>query len=97
MDVGKRIHFFRQKRGLTVNRLAYLAGVSQSYLRDVELGNKQPTVEYLSYICDALKISLEQFFSSEETQDKLLNAIKQLNEEQKTALVAFLESINRDN
>ncbi len=96
MNVGARIRFFRQKQGLTVNGLAYLAGISQSYLRDIELGNKQPTVEYLSYICDALKISLEYFFTDDETQDRLLTAIKKLTEEQKATLINFLEAINAD-
>ena len=49
MNVGERIKELREKRGLTVNKLANLAGISQSYLRDVELGNKNPTVETLSY------------------------------------------------
>ena len=46
-DVGARIKELRIKSGLTVNGLANKAGISQSYLRDIELGNKQPTVEYL--------------------------------------------------
>ena len=93
MNVGERIRYFRQKQDLTVNGLAYLAGVSQSHLRDIELGNKQPTIEYLSYICDALKITLEQFFTDEEKQDKLTAMIKSLNDEQKNALIAFLEAM----
>ena len=49
MDVGSRIKYFRCKKNISVNKLANLAGVSQSYLRDVELGNKQPTIESVSY------------------------------------------------
>ncbi|MGN1195803.1 MAG: helix-turn-helix domain-containing protein, partial [Acutalibacteraceae bacterium] len=58
MDVGSRIKYFRNKRNLSVNKLATISGVSQSYLRDIELGNKQPTVEYLEYICFGLNITL---------------------------------------
>ncbi|MBQ9121824.1 MAG: helix-turn-helix transcriptional regulator, partial [Clostridia bacterium] len=36
-DVGKRIRYFREQRGLTVNGLANMAGISQSYLREIEL------------------------------------------------------------
>ena len=32
MNVGERIKELREKRGLTVNKLANLAGISQSYL-----------------------------------------------------------------
>lgn len=91
MNLGEKIKTLRQERGYTVNKLANMAGISQSYLRDIELGNKQPTVEYLSYICDALKISLEEFFSENST-DELYSLIKKLNSQQKNALIEFLKS-----
>ena len=62
MNVGERIKELREKRGLTVNKLANLAGISQSYLRDVELGNKNPTVETLSYFVMHSEISLKEVF-----------------------------------
>ena len=40
MDIAARIKFFREQKGYTVNKLANLAGISQSYLRSVELGQK---------------------------------------------------------
>ena len=63
MNIGKRIYELREQRQLTTNKLANLAGVSQSYLREIELEKKNPTVEVLSYICDALHISLREFFN----------------------------------
>ena len=62
MDIAARIRFFREQKGYTVNKLANLAGVSQSYLRSIELGDKNPTVETLSTLCWALDISLRDFF-----------------------------------
>lgn len=97
MDIGRRIKFFREKKGITVNKLANLSGISQSYLRDIELGNKQPTVEYLSYVCEALEISLERFFSDEEKKNELQNEIDKLTEEQKTSLLKLLKSFNKNN
>ncbi len=90
-DVSKRIKYFRTQRGLTVNALANLAGISQSYLRDIELGNKKPTVEYLEYICDALKISLVAFFDEESEGERLKRLIDTLSASQKKALTEFLE------
>ena len=52
MNVGERINFFRTQKNITVNKLALQAGISQSFLRDIELGNKKPSVETLSYICE---------------------------------------------
>lgn len=93
MNVGERIKELRQEKNITVNKLANLAGVSQSYLRDLELGKKQPTVEYLEYICEALNISLEKFFSEKEIDNEFLRLINELNDKQKDALRIFLKTI----
>lgn len=92
MEVGKRIAFLREKKGITVNKLATLSGVSQSFLRDIELGNKQPTVEYLEYICYGLGISLREFFSDGE-DDPLSCALLKLSVVQREKLAAFLATL----
>lgn len=97
MEVSERIKYFRQMNGITVNKLANLSGVSQSYLRDLELGKKQPTVEYLSYICDALGITLEKFFSDDKLENELNKLINNLNHNQKNALIEFLKSMSEKN
>ncbi len=94
MNVAKRITELRTEKGLTINKLANLAGISQSYLRDIELENKNPTIEYLSYICDALEISLEFFFTDAEKEDELIYAVKKLTPEQREKLSDFLKSLN---
>lgn len=96
MEVGKRIRELREMRGLTVNRLANMAGLSQSFLREIELGNKTPTVETLSYFCDALEISLAEFFSGEEKSEinpVLKTSLCRLSEEQQMRLAEFLNSV----
>lgn len=92
-DVGGRIKYFRTKRGMTVNALANLAGISQSYLRDIELGNKTPTIEYVEYICDALKISLVTFFDINDEGEPLNKKILALTDKQKRKLAEFLDSM----
>lgn len=76
-----------------VSKLANLSGVSQSYLRDLELGNKQPTVEYLSYICEALGITLERFFADEKNENEITELITKLTPMQKEALISFLKTM----
>lgn len=93
MDIGERIAFFRTKKGITVNKLANISGISQSYLRDIELGNKQPTVEYLSYICDGLGISLATFFSDPSEKNEFSSVIDSLTEKQKNTLKEFIKSL----
>ena len=96
--LDKRIKDLREERGYTVNKLANRAGVSQSYLRDIELGNKNPTVNFISLLCESLNLTLKEFFddgSEPKTQsDPLLENICQLSPDQRSNLLAFLKSIN---
>lgn len=94
MEIGKRIEFFRTGKGYSVNKLANLAGVSQSYLREIEPGNKNPTVEFLTVLCDTLGISLKEFFD-DQPNDPLISKIYQLTPQQRKTLGDFLDTINK--
>ncbi len=97
MNVGEKIKYFREQRNITVNKLANLSGVSQSYLREIELGLKQPTVEYLEYICFGLKISLQEFFTEKDTDINpfILSAIGKLNQEEQIKLAEFINAVKK--
>lgn len=96
--LGKRITQLREQRGFTINSFSHHTGISQSYLRDLELGNKNnPSVEIIYIICDRLGISLKDFFDMEspagKKSDPLSLRINQLDVEQKDALLAFLNTV----
>lgn len=97
MQVGQRIRELREQKNYTLNKLANHAGVSQSYLRDVELENKNPTIAFLSLICQSLDISLRDFFNEESDtdflNDPIMHMIYKLTPEQKDALSVFLQSM----
>ena len=95
MNLGERIIELRTSKGLTTNKLANLAGVSQSHLREIELGKRNPTVETLSYFCDVLGVSLSDFFAENETEKispLLLTAIKKLSQEQQIKLAELIDT-----
>ena len=98
MNVGKRITELRKQHGLTTNGLATKAGIAQSYLRDVELGNKNPTIEMIGLICENLGISVYSFFNSPDFKssidDEILSCISNLNDTQKIALRDFLITLS---
>lgn len=93
MEVGKRIEELREKRGYSQNRLAEWAGVSQTHLRRVELGEADITVGYLRLICDALGISLKDFFSESDETDEITAAVSALSVKQRKLLSEFLKSL----
>ena len=54
---GMRIRYFRKKAGLTQKELAEKIGLSDSALRNYELGNRKPDRDTLTCIADALQVS----------------------------------------
>ena len=93
MDVSERIVNLRKSCRLTQNGLAKKAGVSQTHLRRVELGQADITVGHLQLLCDAMSISMEEFFKEETDSDKMAVALSNLSSKQKNLLLAFLESL----
>ena len=98
MDIGKRIISLREQKGWTTNKLANTSGVSQSFLRAVELGQKGISVESLSAVCWALGVSLETFFAQcpedGSVEAQLLFKVRRLSPAQQQTLLDFLNSIS---
>lgn len=93
MNVGERLFQLRNKCWLTQNGLAERAGVSQTHLRRVELGQADITVGHLQLICDAMGISIQEFFNVEGANDELSIALSKLTPKQRKLLLAFIESL----
>ena len=63
--IKKRITELCAERGITVNKLATLCGITQSTLSNLFNRPKtKPTVSTIKKICDGLDITLADFFSS---------------------------------
>lgn len=96
MDVGAQIRRLRESKRWTTNRLANQCGLSQSFLRSVELGEKGISVENLALICDALQLSLSEFFADTDRTtappDLLAEELQRLTPRQRQALAGFLQT-----
>lgn len=100
INIGERIAYFRTSKGYSVNHLANKAGISQSYLREIEMGRySNPSVDVLDVLCTTLGISLKEFFDTDadlhNINDSLLKEIAQLTPEQRENLTQFLKSIRK--
>lgn len=89
-QIGEKIRQLREKKGWKQNQLANKAGISPTYIYQLEAGLKNPTVQYLEYICNELGVTLQQFFANE---NELHNKIDQLTPHQKDLLNDFLNSL----
>ena len=93
MDIGKRLRELRLRAGFSVNKLAEWSGVSQSHLSKVDKGSANITVGHLNMVCDALGITLKEFFDVDEDRDETSTAIAKLTPKQRGLLTSFLKSL----
>lgn len=71
--VRRRILALCDERGLSVNKLSILCGVTQSTLNNIVSGrNKSTTVSTVKKICDGLDITITEFF-----EDELFSGLEQ--------------------
>ncbi len=92
MDISKRLITLREQCSYTQNGLAERAGVSQTHLRRVERGESDITVGHLQLLCDAMNVSLKEFFSEESEDNEVSAALSRLSPKQQKLLLAFLEA-----
>ena len=104
-DVGNFIREQRRQAGVSVRKLAKLAGVSNPYLSQIERGLRRPSAEILNGIAKGLRISAETLYVQagilDERKDRedLTEAIladRGLTERQKQVLVQVYRSFKED-
>lgn len=93
MDVSKRLISLREQCGFTQNGLAERAGVSQTHLRRVERGEADITISHLQLLCDAMSISIQEFFKEDSESDEIAVVFSKLSPKQKKLLLTFIESL----
>ena len=101
MDVGKRLQEIRQKKHISVYRIAQDTGVSTSHINSIERGEKNPSVETLSRLIEPLGITMSEFFNDDLDVSYLSNDEREVVEYYRTmshdsasALLQLIRTLN---
>jgi len=90
MDIGNAIKDLRKKKGFNQTDFANRCGLSQSYISAIEKGRKEPTLNILKQIADALSLPMPVliFFSlnKDDIDNSKLEAFKKLEPSMKTLM-----------
>ena len=99
MDVASRIKELLSARNWSINKLAYEAGLTTSTLYSIMDGTNKPTITTIESLCEALDISLSDFFkestSTADDQDVVIIMYKSLSKRDKYIVKSIL-SILKD-
>ena len=61
-QLGYRIRYLRQQKGMSIEALSLEAEINRNYLGDLERGMRNPTIEIINKIAKALQIDLAVLF-----------------------------------
>ncbi len=89
--IGRNIQELRKRKGMTLTQLAANAGISKSYLSNIERGvNRNPSIEVLkrlAYVLNADLKTLLRVQENVETNQNLNQELIDLIEELKTTVI----------
>lgn len=71
--IGEKIRYYRKEQNLSQEELAFKAALHNTYIGQLERGEKNVTVESLAKVCAALNLTLAEFFHMPRTTSKLLS------------------------
>ena len=97
MDCLKRIKELLDERNWTMYQLSHRADIPQSTLSNLFARNNAPSIPTLEKICQALGISLAEFFGSKnETneEEKILKEWRLLSPKMKKAINELIKELN---
>ena len=98
MKIGTRIRELRKALGYTITHFAKIVGISRIYLSELERNVKEPSLDTLQRICQALDVTLGEFFAIDKPDipvdlRRLLNTAKELSPKQREALQYLLDTM----
>ena len=99
--VGVIVKKLREKAGLSQNQLAKSAGISQAALSKIESEDKNPSVETVFLLADALDCTVSELLGEKpegvtfltDRQRQLLKIFSQMNDAGKASLLSLADSM----
>jgi transcriptional regulator with XRE-family HTH domain len=62
-ELGSRLQALRKQKGFTQESFAEAVGLGRSYLAEIEMGRRNPTLDSLKLIADGLQVPLSKLLA----------------------------------
>ena len=100
MDIAERIKTVRKSKGLSVYKLSQIPGVSETHIRDIERGDRNPSFDTLSRLVVPMGMSLSELFNESDEvaylspeEKELLECFRLLSKDKADGLLTFLKTL----
>ena len=100
MDIAERLKTARKAKDLSVYKLSQLTGVSETHIRDLERGDRNPSFDTLNRLVKPLGLSLADMFKESEDvsylsddEKELVECYRMLSDDKADKLLQFLKAL----
>lgn len=97
MNFGTKLEYIRNQRKISVYKISKTTGLSNSYIRDLEKGKRNPSLDTLYRLSVPLGISVSELLNENEElsylsaeEKDIIENIRLLSDEKKDALLHML-------
>ncbi len=100
MDIAEILKTTRKSKNRSVYKLSQLSGVSETHIRDLERGVRNPSFDTLRRLAEPMEISLSELFNDSEEmaflnkeEKELLDCFRLLSKDKSERLLEFLKTL----
>ena len=100
MNIAEKLKKFRMTKNITVYQLSKMSGVSETHIRDLERGDRNPSFDTLACLAESLGISLPELFNEDadimylnNKEKEVVDCFRLLSEEKSESLLGFLKTL----
>ena len=100
MDIAKRLKNARKSKDISVYKLSQLSCVSETHIRDLERGDRNPSLDTLDRLAKPLGLSLADLLNEtgevsylNKAEKELVKCFRMLSDEKADKLLDFLKTL----
>lgn len=93
MKLSAKLRELRTKNNLTLKELSAKSGISVSFISDIENGRRNPSIETLKTLANALGVSADEFLKDSSTNTKSKDTKTELNKRDLKDIAKDVDSI----
>lgn len=100
MNISERLKKVRKSKNISIYKLSKQSGISETHIRDLERGDRNPSFDTLNRLVEPLGLSLSELFNESDniayvnsSEKELLECFRMLSDDKANSLLAFVKTL----
>jgi transcriptional regulator with XRE-family HTH domain len=100
MDIAEKLKTTRTSKNISVYKLSQMSGVSETHIRDLERGVRNPSFDTLNRLAEPMGISLSELFNDSDDltflnkeERELVDCFRLLPKDRADSLLNFIKTL----